>query len=154
MSASSLATWVVTFSLLSAVLLFVFARSRGFAAHPLAGTGLRRVASLYLPALELTLVSCLLGIAVLAQPSQTAERAVSGGPVLALIVLAVLLSLTIAVTVSVQGFTLSERLKLRGDLDAAGRLATRAFLVLLAGGAGVLITMFAAFALTNPATGG
>lgn len=154
MSGSSQATWLATFGLLGLVLLFIFTRARGFAAAPLASPRMRRVASRYLPALVAGLVGCLVGIAVLAQSGQVSERAVSSGPVLALIVLAVLLSLVIAVLVPVLGFTLGERLKRRGELEAASCVTARAFLALLAGGVGVLITMFAAFALTNPAPGG
>jgi len=154
MSGSSLATWAVTFSLLGAVLLFMTVRARGFAAASLAGPWMRQVAAGYLPALEVALVACLVGIGALAQSSETAERAVSDGPVLLLIVLAVLLSVVIAVIVPVLGFTLSERLKRRGDEETASRIATQAFLSLLAGGVGVLLTMFAAFALTNPAPSG
>ncbi len=154
MSSASLATWGATFGLLGAELLFVFTCARGFAATPLAGPGMRRVASRYVPALEVALLGCLAGIARLARSSETAEPAVSGGPVLLLIVLAVLLSLVIAVLVPVLGFTLSERLKRRGDEETASRIATQAFLSLLAGGVGLLLTMFAAFALTNPAPSG
>lgn len=154
MSGSSQATWLVTFGLLGVVLLFIFTRARGFAAAPLASARMRRVVSWYLPALVAALVGCLVGIPVLAQPGQALERGVTSGPVLTLIALAVLLSLVIAVLVPVLGFTLGERLKRRGQIEAASSVTARAFLALLAGGVGVLITMFAAFALTNPAPGG
>lgn len=149
MSPSSVLTWLLTFGALAAILGFIFRRSRSFAAHPLAGPRLRQITGLYLPLLQTALLLCLLGIFLFARPG---DGALSAAPQ-ALLGLAVGFSITIALLPAGQGFVLSERLKQRGEVDAAARLATRAFFVLLVGSAGVLVTMFAGLILANPATG-
>ncbi len=149
MSPASVLTWLLTFGALAAILGFVFRRSRSFASHPLAGPRMRQVTGLYLPLLETALLLCLLGIFLSARP---ADRALSAAPQV-LLGLAVGFSITIALLPAAQGFVLSERLKARGEMEAAGRLATRGFFLLLVGSAGVLVTMFAGLIVANPATG-
>ena len=149
MSPSSLLTWLLTLGALAWALGHTLLRSRGFGAHALAGRGMRRVAALYVPLLEAVLVLSLLGVALLGRRGGGA--ALGGGGAQLLMGVAVLCSLTAAVTVAVQGFTLSERLKRRGDSEGASLLATRGFFALLVGGLGVLLTLFAALILSNPA---
>ncbi len=150
MNTSTLLTWLVTFGLLAWVLAFIFRRSRRFAAHPLAGPRMRQITGLYLPLLEIVLLLCLLGVAYF-------SRAGSGGlrnlPAQVFFGLAALCALVLGVLVAVQGFTLSERSRSRGELDAARSLRTSGFFVLVVGAAGVLVTMFAALILANPFIG-
>lgn len=154
MSPSSLLTWLLTFGALGAILAFIFRRSRAFAAHPLAGPRMRQITGLYLPLLEIALLLCLLGVAFFARTGSGASDAgLASGPAQAFLGLAVSFSMSTALLTAVQGFVLSERLKSRGEFEPASQVATRGFFVLLVGAAGVLVTMFAALILANPATG-
>ena len=152
MSLTSFLVWLLTFGFLGWAASVVFRSSRAFAASPLAGQKMRQVTGLYVPLLEIALLLSLLGLAfVVRSRGRPLESALSGGAPFVLMLLAVLLALATPVVVAVQGFTLSERQRSRGDLDAADRLRSRGMALVLLGAASVLITIFAALLIANPA---
>lgn len=148
MNIGAVLTWVITLGALTSAVRFILRNARVFAASPLAGPKMRQVTGLYVPLLAGVFGLSLAGIALAAR-GEGAESALDGGAPLLLMLLSVALPVVMAVTVAVQGFTLSERFKRGGDAEAAGRLASRGFFVLLVGGASVLVTIFAAGLLTG-----
>lgn len=142
-------TRLAAFGLLAAAALWVWRTSRGFSASPLADAPVRRVTRT-LPPLGLAMLLCFLALGLLADaPGARAERLLSGGAAPLLMLGLVLLPLGAAVAVAAQGFALGERSKRRGDADTAGRLAARAFLVVLVGGGTALLSLFAALVLAG-----
>lgn len=124
--------------------------SHRFASSPLAGPRMRRVSGLYVPLLEASFLLSLLAVAVLSRTSETGGQGLLSSWWAALLfTLVTLLALVPPVIVAVQGFTLSERQRSRGDEESAGRLTTRGFFLLLAGSMNVLVAIFVAFALSN-----
>lgn len=150
MPLASALTWLATFGLLGATLAFVVRRSRSFAASPLAGPRMRQLTRLCLPLLGTALLVSLAGIALIARVRSGTESALATGPAQLLLGLVVTCALGIALMTGIQGFTLSERLKRRGEVEDAARFAARGFGALLAGLAGLLVAMFAALLLSNP----
>jgi lysylphosphatidylglycerol synthetase-like protein (DUF2156 family) len=113
---------------------------------------MRRVADLYVPLLLGGFALTLAGLAVAARSRGGGpEAAISGGAPLALMTLLVVLAPLAGVVVAAQGFTLSERLKRRGDVEAATRLRTRGFFALLTGGLTLFIGIFAGLLLATSA---
>lgn len=150
MRLSTALTWLATFGLLGATFAFVYSRSRSFAANPLAGPRMRRLTRLYVPLLQIAILLFLGGIALIARSRVGTEPALATGPAQVLLGLVVACAVGIALTVGIQGFTLSERLKRRGEAKEAARFAARGFGALLAGLGGLLVAMFAALLLSNP----
>lgn len=111
---------------------------------------MRRVAAFWAPLLEGVLVLSLVGLWLTTRFGGGAES-LAGGPPFVLMLVAVATPLAGALLVAVQGFTLSERQKGQGDEEAAARLATRSFFLVVVGAAGTVVTIFAAGLLANPA---
>ncbi|MEJ7652288.1 MAG: hypothetical protein WKH64_02495 [Chloroflexia bacterium] len=110
---------------------------------------MRRVAAFWAPLLEGVLVLSLVGLWLTTRFG--GAESLSGGPPFVLMLVAVATPLAVALMVAVQGFTLSERQKGQGDEEAAARLATRSFFLVVVGAAGTVVTIFAAGLLANPA---
>lgn len=150
MSFGAVLVGLLTFGFLVWVARYTLTASYGFASSPLAGPRMRRVSSLYLPALEGAFLLSLLAFAVVARVSGGGgQDRLSSWWAALLLILITLLALVPPVIAAVQGFTLSERQRRRGDEEDAGRLTTRGFFLLLAGSMNVLVAIFAAFALSN-----
>ncbi len=146
---------LITFGLLAWSGIYISRNSRAFSANSLAGSGMRRLTLLYLPLMQVAFALCLLSLGVLARRAGgVSEKVFQSNAVIALMMLAILLVLATALAVAVQGFTLSERQKRRGDAEAAGRLASRGFFIVLVGAVSALITIFATLLLTSSAPGG
>ena len=150
MTTGAFLTYLLTFGFLLWAALYTVRNSRTFAADALAGERMRRVTGVYVPLALLLCGLSLAGVWVSARLSgRTVETVLTAGAPLAMMVLAVMLAPVAAVAVAIQGFTLSERRKRRGDGDAATRLATRGFFVLLTGAAALLVAIFASLLLAS-----